>query len=97
LFAIFIDEYHLTPGEGVFRARQWLARFVEERLGPRDLLTIAKPLDSLVDLRLTHDRQALQTAIERFDGRKGDYTPRSPFERNYIAAAPARLEIVRSQ
>src|SRR5438105_1757409 len=38
LFAVFIDEYHLTAGDGVSRARQRLTEFVDERLGPRDLL-----------------------------------------------------------
>jgi len=32
-----------------------------------------------------------------FEGRKGDYTARTTFERNYIAAIPARVEGVRNQ
>ncbi len=96
LFAIFVDEYHVTAGPSVARTREALGRFIDQ-LGPRDLVVLAKPLDSLVGLRLTRDRDALKRAIGLFEGRKGDYRPQSDFERNVVAGTPDRIEEVRSQ
>jgi VWFA-related protein len=97
LFAIFLDEYHVSPGPGVARVRAALTEFVDRNLGPRDLALIVKPLDSLPNLRLTRDRSAVRNAIATFDGRKGDYTPRTAFEQDYIASTPPRVDEVRAQ
>ncbi len=96
VFAIFLDEYH-AGAEAVARARAALTEFVDTRLGPRDLVLIVKPLDSLPSLRLTRDRTAILNAIATFDGRKGDYTPRTAFEQDYIAPDPERIDAVRAQ
>jgi VWFA-related protein len=96
LFAIFLDEYH-AGAEAVARARAALTEFVDTRLGPRDLVLIVKPLDSLRSLRFTRDRTAILNAIATFNGRKGDYTPRTAFEQNYIAPDPERIDAVRAQ
>lgn len=97
LFAIFLDEYHVSAGAGVERVREALVRFVEQDLGPRDLVVVVKPLDSLLNLRLTRDHDAVARAIKAFDGRKGDYTPRTAFERDYVAGATARIAALRAQ
>jgi VWFA-related protein len=97
LIAIFLDEFHVTPGSGADRVREALVRFVKEDLGPDDLIVVLKPLDSLLDIRLTRDRSAAIHAIESFDPRRGDYAPRTTFERNFIAGAPARIESARAQ
>jgi VWFA-related protein len=97
VFAIFLDEYHVAPGAGLERARAALLRFVNEALGPRDLALVVKPLDSLLSLRLTRDRQTLVQTIAAFEGRKGQYEPRNAFEQDLIAGTPQRIEAVRSQ
>ena len=97
LFAFFLDEYHVTPGAKATRAREAVDRFVDEHLGPRDLVLVVKPLDSLVALRLTRDREAARRAIATFEGRKGELEPRSAFEKEYIGASPARVVAVREQ
>jgi len=96
VFAIFLDEYHIAPGPEADHAREIAAGLLRS-LGPRDLAVVVKPLDSLLTLRLTHDRDELLRAVESFDGRKGDYTPKNDFEKNYLTAAPSRNESVRSQ
>lgn len=96
LFAFFLDEYHVAPGAATARARETVARFVDEFLGPRDLLLVIKPLDSLLALRLTRDRDQATRAIATFEGRKGDLEPRNPFEKDYIGGG-ARVEAVRDQ
>ena len=97
LFAIFLDEYHVTSGANTDRVRDALLRFVDHDLTPRDLVAVMKPLDSLFAIRLTRDRAAVRRAIETFDGRKGQYEPRNAYERDYIAGTPARIDATRSQ
>ena len=97
LFAIFLDEYHVTSGANTDRVREALLRFVDRDLTPRDLVAVMKPLDSLFAIRLTRDRDAVRRAIETFDGRKGQYEPRNAYERDYIAGTPARIEATRNQ
>ena len=97
LFAVFLDEYHVTEGPGVGRARELMARFVQQTLRPRDLLVVVKPLDSLLTLQLTRDRSAALEAIAGFEGRRGQYDARNEFESSLIAGTPARIEAVRAQ
>jgi VWFA-related protein len=97
LFAIFLDEFHVTSGPGADRTRDALIRFVREALSPHDLLVVLKPLDSLLTIRLTRDRESALRALETFQGRKGDYTPRTTFEQKYLAATPARVDAARAQ
>jgi len=97
LFAIFLDEYHVSAGPTVERVRTAMTEFLARELRPRDLVLIARPLDVLPSLRVTRDREAIREAIAAFDGRKGDYTPRTAFERNYIASDPDRVDGLRSQ
>jgi len=97
LFVFFLDEYHVTPGAGALRARETVGRFVDEHLGPRDLVLVVKPLDSLLTLRLTRDLEAAARAISTMEGRKGELEPRNAFEKNYIAGSPARAQAVREQ
>ena len=97
LFAIFLDEYHVAGGAETERVRDTLTRFVDRDVSPRDLIVVMKPLDSLLTIRLTRDREAARRAIETFVGRKEDYEPRNVYERDYIAGTPARIDAARSQ
>lgn len=97
LFAIFLDEYHVSDGPGVGRVRDVITRFVQQTLKPRDLLIVVKPLDSLLTLQLTRDRSAALQTIAGFEGRRGEYDARNEFESNLIAGTPDRIEAVRSQ
>src|SRR5438093_8677323 len=96
LIALFLDEYHVSAANAA-RVRDVLTAFIDRDLGPRDLVAVLKPLDSLLTIRVTRDRDAVRHAIETFDGRKGDYEPRNAFERDFIAGAPARVDQVRAQ
>jgi VWFA-related protein len=97
LFAIFLDEYHVSPGAAADRARDALGRFIDTSLGPRDLLVVMKPLDSLFTIRLAYDRAAARQTVAAFEGRKGVYTARNTYERNYMASTPAAVEQMRMQ
>jgi VWFA-related protein len=97
LVAIYIDEYHLADDQAFASSRSALAAFVRDELGPRDLVVVLKPLDSLLAIRMTADRDAAARIIDGAVPRMGDYTARSAFEQNFIAGAPARIDAARSQ
>jgi VWFA-related protein len=97
VFAFFLDEFHVSPGPGADRARDALHRFVEARLRPQDLAVVLKPLDTVTSIQFTRDRALLHSAIDSFAGRKGDYTPRTRFEEEYIGRAPAAVAAARRQ
>jgi VWFA-related protein len=97
LFAILLDEYHVSAGASTARARATLTHFVDRHLGPRDLVAVMKPLDSLSTIRMTRDRDEVRHAIDTFQGRRGEYDPRNAFERNFIAGTPAGIEQLRTQ
>ena len=97
LLALFLDEYHVSAGASTTRVKEALQRFIDQELQPDDLVTVMKPLDPVRDIRFTHDHGTIRAAIEAFDGRKGDYEPRTPFEQSLMARAPAALESSRAQ
>ncbi len=97
VFAVFMDEYHVTPGANSDSARAALRDFVDREITPNDLLVVMKPLDSLFAIRFSTDRDAARQAIDSFEGRKGEYEPRNGYERNYIAGTPTRIESARIQ
>jgi len=94
--AILLDEFHTAAAEtGAVRER--LLRFVDSRLRPGDSAFVVKPLDPLSAIKATSDRDQLRQAISTFEGRKGDYAPRTAFERNYMAQAPEAVRAARAQ
>lgn len=97
LIGVFVDEYHLSDDAAFAAVRTAVATFIRSTLGPRDLVLVVKPLDSLTSLRMTVDRDAAARIVETASPRQGDYTPRSAFERDFFAGAPARLDAARNQ
>ncbi len=96
LLAIYLDEYFVAPAHTA-AVKAALHRLVDDDLGPRDLVAILRPLDSLLTIRLTRDHVALDRAIDAFEGRRGDYTPRTDFERAYIVSNRERADSQRAQ
>jgi VWFA-related protein len=96
LVAIFLDEYHVSPS-ATARVRDALTRFVDHDLGPRDLIAVMRPLDSLFTIQLTTERAAARAAIQQFEGRRGEYEARNTYERNFMAGTPTRIEVARTQ
>jgi VWFA-related protein len=95
-FAIFLDEYHVSPANAA-SVRETMRRFLEEHTRPSDRVVIMKPLDSQLSIDVTSDRDARARAIETFDGRAGDFAPRTPFEAQYLGRAPSAVEAARGQ
>jgi VWFA-related protein len=96
LFAVFLDEYHVEASDSP-RVREAVRRFIADTLGPRDLVVVMRPLDPLLAIRLRRGSDEAARAIDRFQGRKGDYAPRNDYERDYFAGTPARIEQLRNQ
>jgi VWFA-related protein len=96
LVAIFLDEYHVSEANAT-RVKEAVGRFVERELSPNDMLVVMKPLDSLFAIRLTRDRAVARGVIEGFAGRKGDYSAKNTYERDFIAGTPERIEAARNQ
>ena len=95
-FAFVLDEFH-TPAEASAAVRVSLLRFVDRLVRPADRLLVVKPLDSLARIQPAPDRDAVRAAIAGFSGRKGDFTPRTAFEREYMAHAPEAVAAARAQ
>jgi VWFA-related protein len=96
MFAIFLDEYHVDESQTP-RVREAIRRFIDETLSPQDLIVVMRPLDSLLKIRMTRGLDEAGRLVDQFVGRKGDYTPRTDYERDYFAGTPARIDQLRNQ
>lgn len=96
IFVFFLDEYHVRLGNSM-AARRHLVEFVQTQLGPKDLVSVMYPLSPLDTVVLTRNHEQLVHAIERFQGRKFDYTPRNALEDRYANYPTEVVERVRRQ
>ena len=94
--ALLLDEFHVADADAP-RVREALTLFVDRQLRPDDLVVVLKPLDSLPSIRLTGDREEIRRAIASFEGRAGNYAPRTPLEEQTVGRSPALAESARSQ
>ena len=95
-YGILLDEFHTAAADSA-AVRAGLLHFFERQVRPQDLAFVVKPLDSLLAIRPTADRAAVRSAVEGFEGRKGDFAPRTLFERQYMAQAPNAVASARGQ
>jgi VWFA-related protein len=96
LFAIFLDDYHVRRGASMY-ARQPIMRFLQNQLQPTDMVGLMYPLTPLSDVVMSRNHEALARAVERFDGRKFDYTPRNQFEEKYANYPATVVERMRNE
>ncbi len=96
MIVLFLDDYHVSR-PSAFRLRDWLRRFVDMQVSPYDLVAIMYPLTPSAGLTFTRDKFALTSAIERFEGRRGDYMPRNDLEANYAGADAYSIERIRTE
>jgi VWFA-related protein len=97
VIALYLDEFHVSAGGSTDRVRAAAAKFVDEQVRPGDLLVVMRPLDHVTNIRFTRDRESARAAIEQFSGRKGDYTPRTSFEEQYLGHSPVSVRTARAQ
>jgi VWFA-related protein len=97
IFAILLADYQVCP-QRTRLVRDALTTFINS-LGPNDLVAVMQPLTSVRDLTFTYDHHSIRGAIQRFEGRRGDYTPRNSIEeqhqRQMGSVEPIRNAVVR--
>ena len=96
VLALLLDEFHVEASNSV-AVRDRLLSVIDTQLRAGDLVVVFKPLDPLTAIDPTADREALRQSITTFEGRKGDYTPRTAFEQKYMAQAPNAVAAARAQ
>lgn len=97
LFALFFDEFHVQAGDNTMRARDALVHFMNEQTRPTDQFVAMKPLDPITAIRPTSDVTLIRQIVDRFAGCKGDYSPRTAFEVEYMSRAPQAADVERSR
>ena len=95
VFAILLDDYHTRKGTAL-GIKEPLTKFLESQLGPNDLVAVVSPLTPVSDILFTTDRAAAVSAVQRFEGRKFDYTPRNRFEEEYARYSTQDVERIRN-
>jgi VWFA-related protein len=96
LFVILLDDYHVRRGNDMV-VRKPLIEFIQNQLGPNDMVALMYPLTPVDDIRFTRDRNALAGAIDKFEGRKFNYQPRNSFEEQYAYYPAQTVERIRTQ
>jgi len=96
LFVILLDDYHVKRGNDLAVKRP-LIDFIQNQLGPADMLAIMYPLTPIDDIHFSRNRDAAISAIEHFEGRKFDYRPRNAMEEKYAYYPAQTVERVRVQ
>jgi VWFA-related protein len=94
--AIYVDEYHIGAGTNADRARTVLAELIDRYVGDGDSIVVMKPLDSIVTIR-RQTRDEARGIVAAIEGRRGDYTPRTDYERRFMADSTERVETARHQ
>jgi VWFA-related protein len=96
LFAIFLDDYHVRRGASM-SVRQPIVTFIENQLGPTDMVGLMYPLESISSIRMTRNHAAIVKGIQQFTGRKYDYTPRNQYEEQYANYPAETVERIRNE
>jgi VWFA-related protein len=95
IFVFFMDDYHVRRGNSM-SVRFPLTRFIQQQLRPTDLVGIMYPLMPVSDLLLSRNHETIANAINTFEGRKFDYTPRNIVEQNYARYSTDQVERIRN-
>src|SRR5437762_2861491 len=96
LFAIFLDDYHVKKGSSL-SVRKQLSTFVQNNLGPSDMIGVMYPLESTAGVRMTRNHSAVMRGLEQFTGRKFDYQPKNQYEETYAHYPTEIVERIRNQ
>lgn len=94
LVTIFLDDYHTRRGNAM-ATRDKVAKFVAE-LDPRDMVAVMYPLTPVTAITYSRDHEGIARAIQKFDGRKYDYTPRNAAEQIYFRLSRPQIEELRN-
>jgi len=96
VFAILLDDYH-TRKLTALSVKEPLTKFLETQLAPNDLVALIYPLTPVRDILFTNDHASIARAVQNFEGRKFDYTPRNRFEEEYSRYPTTEVERIRNE
>lgn len=96
MFTILLDDYHVRRGNDM-AVRKPLIDFIQNQLAPADMVAIMYPLTPVSDISFTRNTEQLVSAVQAFEGRKFNYTPRNQFEEQYAYYPAATVERIRNQ
>ena len=96
IMAILLDDYHTRKGTALV-VKEPLTTFLESQLGPNDLVAVISPLTPVSEILFTTNRAAALSAVQNFEGRKFDYTPRNRFEEEYSRLPTQEVERIRNE
>ena len=85
------------PAAPSMSVRDPLSRFVETQLGPSDMIGLMYPLQSVLNVRMTRNHAAIVQGIQKFIGRKYDYTPMNDIEQQYANYPTETVERIRNK
>jgi VWFA-related protein len=95
VFVIFLDDYHVRRANSI-SIREPLKRFVQNQLRPNDMVAVMYPLTPVTVMSFTRNHNTILTAVERFTGRKFDYTPMNEIEYQYQRLSTEEIERIRN-
>ena len=95
VYAFLLDDYHVRRSTSM-TVRNPIVEFIQTQLRPNDLVAVMYPLTPIAELLFTNNHASIVSAIQRFEGRKYDYTPRNVYEQNYARLSPQDIERVRN-
>lgn len=96
IFAILLDDYH-TRKLTALSVKAPLTKFLEDQLAPNDLVALLYPMTPVSEILFTNDHASIARAIQNFEGRKFDYTPRNRFEEEYSRYPTTEVERIRNE
>ena len=95
LFIMLLDDYHVRRGNDM-AVKKPLTDFVQNQLGPQDMVAVMYPLTPVSILSFTRNHDSLISAINNFQGRRGVYEPKNEFEERYAYASAQEVENIRN-
>jgi VWFA-related protein len=96
VFAILLDDYH-TRKLTALSVKDPLTKFLQTQLAPNDLVAVVYPLTPVSEILFTNDHASIVSAVQKFEGRKFDYTPRNRFEEEYARYPTPEVERIRNE
>jgi VWFA-related protein len=95
IYAIFLDDYHVRRANSI-SIRDPLIKFIQNQVRPKDMIAVMYPLQPVADVYFTRNVDQVINAINKFEGRKYDYTPRNQFEETYARYPTETVEQIRN-
>lgn len=95
VFVVFWDDYHIAHLAAT-RLREALKKFLNDGLGPTDMVAVMTQWTPSSDIRFRRDHDDMALDVDKLVGRRGIYIPRNGAEENHLTST-RNIEAIRSQ